>query len=423
MSILTRKIFSILVSGLVVVCLGAQLPAIAEKTDKAIYDELPAPRLPPAGGTLIDPTFGTEIMRITDETNAEDGGTYYSYWPTFNCDNTKLLVRTGKDGSAQIFGFDPTTFTLGNHAPIPVGLGAEGAIWSAKDPDTLYGFIGMALYAYHPSTKKSSLVADLKSRFKEEIPWQPSMSADDDVFAFSRRRMNNSGGSDYVGYAVYRRSDKSVVLDQSIILGDLDEVQIDKSGRWLVVKGETKTTKGFSIRDLQNGGQRKQLGAGPPDYALGHSDNSASFVAGFNNYLNTIDRRNFVDPTQIISALKLGNDWSQGDHISLLANDDSWMLVSFFPVNPSQTPAGIFHSEIILVKTDGSQSVRRLLHHHSIYKDYWDSPRANISRDGRFLAFTSNWGGRARRDMFVARIAPAPESPSKARPRRVGTPN
>ena len=99
------------------------------------------------------------------------------------------------------------------------------------------------------------------------------------------------------------------------------------------------------------------------------------------------------------------------------------MLVSLYPVNPSQTPAGIFHNEIILVKTDGSQTIRRLLHHHSIYKDYWDSPRANISRDGRFVAFTSNWGGRPRRDLFIARISQNLPAQSPARPRRVGITN
>jgi len=392
------------------------------RTDRNIYAEPRPPSLPRAGGKFFDPVFGTEIMRVTDESNAEDGGTYYSYWPTFNCDETKLLVKTGKDGSAEIFNFSPESFSLGAHAAIPQSpaghFGTEGAMWSAKDPDTLYGFSSMAIYAYHPSKRTYSLIADLRKKFPGDIPWQPSMSTNDDVFAFARRRMNSSGGSDYVGYSVYRRSDDSIVLDQSITTGDLDEVQIDKTGRWLIVKGETKTTKGFSIRDLQNGGQRSQLGAGPPDYAPGHSDNGSNFVSGFNNYLNTIDRRNFANPSPLISELKLENDWSQGLHISLLANDETWMLVSLYPVNPSQTPPGVFHNEIILVKTDGSQAVRRLLHHHSVYKDYWDSPRANISRDGRFIAFTSNWGGRPRRDLFVARIGQISASAPKERPRR-----
>ncbi len=399
----------------------------SSKTDRGIYAEPPPPRLPRAGGKFFDPIFGTEIMRVTDEGSAEDGGTYYSYWPTLNRDNTRLLVKTGKEGSANIYSFDPSTFTLGARETIPKGptgyLGMEGAIWSGKDSDTLYGFVGMSLYAYHPSTKTFSLVVDLSGKFpRGDFPWQPSMSRNDDVFAFARRRANSKGGSDYVGYSVYRRSDNSIVLDQAISNSDLDEVQIDKSGRWLVVKGETKTTKGFSIRDLAHNGSRRELGAGPPDYALGHSDNGASFVSGFNNYLNTIDRRNFTNPIPIISELSLGKDWSQGSHISALADNESWMLVSLYEVSPAKTTVGPFHNEIILVKTDGSEDVVRLLHHHSVYKEYWDTPRANISRDGRFVAFTSNWGGLRHRDLFIARIpVPIPTiSPAKSRLRRVG---
>src|SRR6266513_3744818 len=33
----------------------------------------PAPVLPPAGGSFVDPTFGTTIVRITDPSNAPQG--------------------------------------------------------------------------------------------------------------------------------------------------------------------------------------------------------------------------------------------------------------------------------------------------------------------------------------------------------------
>lgn len=395
------------------------------KTDRSIKAEPPPPTLPRAGGKFFDPVFGTEIMRVTDESTAEEGGNYYSYWPTFNCDNTRLLVKTGKDGSAHVYEFNPKTFSLGRRSAIPKGpagyLGMEGSIWSGRDPDTLYGGIGLAIYAYHPSSQTFIRVADFSNKFPSgDFLWQLSMSRDDEVFAFSRRSPNSKGGSDFVGYSVYRRSDNSIVLDQSIVNNDLDEVQIDKSGRWLVVKGETKTTRGFSVRDLQNNGSRAQLGAGPPDYALGHSDNGKSFVSGFNNYLNTVDRRDFSNLRPIIKELSLGQDWSEGLHISQLADDESWILVSLYVVAPAKTPPGPFHNEVMLVKTDGSETVIRLLHHHSVYKEYWDTPRANISRDGRFVAFTSNWGDRGRRDLFIARVQIPAVSPAKTRLRRMG---
>jgi len=57
------------------------------------------------------------------------------------------------------------------------------------------------------------------------------------------------------------------------------------------------------------------------------------------------------------------------------------------------------------VATDGSQKVRRLAHHRSVFAEYYDAPRANVSRDGCFVAFTSNWGGSGRRDVFILNLA------------------
>src|SRR3954468_17138997 len=70
------------------------------KSDYNNYPKPPLPALPKAGGTFTDPVFGTTIMRATDEADgpAPGLGTYYSHWPTFNADNTKLLIRKGDNG-------------------------------------------------------------------------------------------------------------------------------------------------------------------------------------------------------------------------------------------------------------------------------------------------------------------------------------
>jgi hypothetical protein len=64
-------------------------------------------------------------------------------------------------------------------------------------------------------------------------------------------------------------------------------------------------------------------------------------------------------------------------------------------------------------------------------KDYWQTPRGNLSYDGRFAAFSSNWGGTNRVDLFVAKIdpplgagspqqgAPPADAGPRRRPRRV----
>ncbi len=65
-----------------------------------------------------------------------------------------------------------------------------------------------------------------------------------------------------------------------------------------------------------------------------------------------------------------------------------------------------FHDELYQVATDGSLAVRRYAHHFSVYDDdYYASPRADISRDGRFAAFTSNWGvAGGRKDVFILKL-------------------
>jgi len=56
--------------------------------------------------------------------------------------------------------------------------------------------------------------------------------------------------------------------------------------------------------------------------------------------------------------------------------------------------------------------VRRLCHHQSNYilsgENYWASPRASISYDGKFVMFTSNWGEPGRTDVFILKIPAAP---------------
>jgi hypothetical protein len=39
----------------------------ATGSDRKVYAEGPAPALPRAGGTFLDPAFGSTIMRLTDE--------------------------------------------------------------------------------------------------------------------------------------------------------------------------------------------------------------------------------------------------------------------------------------------------------------------------------------------------------------------
>jgi hypothetical protein len=256
--------------------------------------------------------------------------------------------------------------------------------------------------------------------------WQMSMSADCDSFAFTHKNASYKT----VGYGVYRRSTDSLTLNETS--ADVDEVRLDKSGRYLIAYLGHPDARGYDlyVHDLR-AGRFTALKPTAPDFSLSHGDVGSGFLVGWDNDENRFLRRELSDPHPFVTVLSMGGDW-MNQHVSMLARDEGWALVSFYSYGAAGgLGPGLFHNELVLVRTDGSGHFRRLLQHRSLAKDYWQTPRANLSYDGRFAAFSSNWGGTNRVDLFVAKIdpplgqgtQPSPAQPPRTqqRPRRVGS--
>ncbi len=362
------------------------------------------PDLPKAGGVFDDPTFGTRIMRVTDETDGRSCNNAYSYWPSFNRDSSRFFIWCGE--APMLYRFDPDGFKiLGKERLFSSKLSSgcfprwEDAIWSGTEPDILFCHEGLNLWRYDVGRKAFTLVKDFGGELPPGHLSQMSKSLDDHMFAFSLQNPR----WEVVGFIVWCQGEDRILLKRNAHDG-LDEVQLDKTGRYLVVK-TGKQGKGIvevRVMDLHTRATEDLTDDGP-DFAPGHSDNGRAIIIGADNWNNRITFRELSNPHQVRTVLDLGKDWSQDYHVSMLANDESWALVSLYVANTLPS-SGIFRNEILLVATDGSQRVRRLAHHRTVFKEYWDSPRANISRDGRFVVFTSNWGGRSRRDVFVVMV-------------------
>ncbi|MEN3333255.1 MAG: hypothetical protein V7641_2620 [Blastocatellia bacterium] len=380
------------------------------KTDRRVYAESAPPALPEAGGTLVDPVFGTTILRVTDERDGKSSETPYSYWPSFNKDSTRLYVKS--DDQSLLFGFDPDNFALTTRRKLFQRTLADGGfpwaddvIWSGTDSNLVYCHSGLRLYSYNVVLNNYELVHDFAGQVPGDTIWQMSRSLDDDTFGFHLKSSRNN--YKVVGYAAWKRSTNALYLVND---PQVNEVQVDKTGRYLVVTMElpdplpTPPASGVEVRvvDLQTK-QITDLKDGGPDFAPGHHDCGRGVVIGADNWNNTFTFRQLASPHKHVAVVGFNNDWSQGSHVSLLADDESWALVSTIIANKLPN-SGVFKNELLLVATDGSGRVRRLAHHHSVMRNYADMPRANLSRDGRFAAFTSNWGSSSRRDVFVVRI-------------------
>ncbi len=375
------------------------------KTDYNIYPEPRPPVLPAAGGTFVDPTFGTTIMRVTDERDGAFNVTNYSYYPSFNRDNSRLFIVSG--GQPTLYSFDPTGFRVSAKRPLFTGSlpggghpWSEDAIWSGIDRDVLYCHAGLKLYSYNVVTNAFTLIKDFTGQVAGTELMQMSKSIDDNAFGFHCR---TSAG--VVGYIAYRRSQDSIYRADT---SDVNEVQVDKTGSYLVVSTETAGFQSAIEVKIVNLSTRAvvNLTDGGPDFAPGHKDVGRGIVIGGDNWNNAFNFRRLDTPHQHYRVVEMGNDWTIGSHVSLLADDEGWLMVSTYYISNGLPSSGLFKNELFQVATDGSRRVRRLAHLHSTLREYWDSPRATISRDGRYAVFTSNWGATNRRDVFIVRIPP-----------------
>ena len=376
-------------------------------TDPFVRPIPPAGTPPPKGQPFVDPTFCQTLMRVTDGTDGTHCNVYYSYWPTFNVDSTRFIIAC--DLVPKLYEFDPDGFHFtakGNlFAPGALNLTTEGAIWSTSDRLRLYAHEGPRLWAFDVDTKTYTPIKDFSAEVNSgDYLWQMSKSLDDDVFAFTVRNSSDIAR----GYIAWKKS-SNTILRKNLQLSSLDEVQVDKSGKYLAVKAEFSSGVNFETQDLQTASSSTQLTRGYPDYGPGHSDNGVETVIGYEDTNNRFLKRSLhPDQAHSFSTVFDLHDWSQASHLSMLADNEGWCVISNFTnvATDADQSGNAFRQEIFQVSTDGNQSVRRLAHHHSIYFAYEDTPRANISRDGRFIAFTSNWNDQTRRDVYIIRVPP-----------------
>lgn len=416
----------------------------ALKTDRSVYRKPPLPLLLRAGGKFIDPVFGTEIMRATDEADgpAPGLGTYYSHWPTFNADNTRLLIRKGHTGDAILKTFDPANFRIGSGRevlplayPSGFGLSWESSIWSHSNPEVIYTFAndlkgGMRLYAYNITRKEFTLLKDFSflSRGRPDYLHQMNMSADDDVFSWSRMR---TGDGDPIGYLVWRRSTNKVLFDTPNTM-DLNEVHVDKTGHWLNIPLNKPLPDGDAMEFLNlDTGALAKIVSGAPDYEPGHGDLGTDCIVGFDAWGDGLTWRRLSSPhiwrSVFFFRTAIGRnggvtDWTHGFHGTMLADNEDWITIAtFHDPSATQVGSGIYDDEILQVSLDGSERIRRICHTRCAIDNktettsYWAMPKPTISRDGRFIAFTSNWEKSSRYDLFIVKIDPAP--------RLIGTPS
>lgn len=396
-------------------------PAVAENpdeetllTDTDVHTEPSLPTLGVAGTQITDPTFGTDILRVTDATTEPDTGSWkgvlnaYSTQQSFNSDNSRVLFLVVDGYSrARFFDFNPTAFTVNTTGYLltspPAGLQEYGMCWSATDPDLIYGVGNYNLYEITvPSGSSTTLKTFTGLGHTGGYVTQMNMSDDADVFAM-RFEGGTPAGS---GYVFWKRSTNTVLMSAAN-LANLDEVEVDKSGTYGIIVYSGGTSEVWTLATATQVGSDLTGNSG-----FNHRDCGSNGIFTHRPANTSIGYRTCAAPTSITDMLPgMTNPWSyatQQDHFSMQANNDLWALASRYH-DGGGTVSAAFDNEIVQIATDGSGRVRRICHHRSVFNEYYDSPFAGISRDGKFINFSSNWGSASgRHDGFIVRIPAAP---------------
>lgn len=292
--------------------------------------QLPSPVIfPPKGGKYIDPKFGTEITRLTDETDSNGINSHaYSSRPysPLSVDGKHLIL--GINGKPYLDDFDCSTLTSTNRRKLLAsytGTSIEwtSIVWSLVEPNRCF-FVepGKQNIWEHDVVRDSYGVV---KRFNDPALkiasiWGLSVSDDANLFAF---RATLTDGSSHA--AVYWRSINHVEVFPSAIV---HAVVVSPNGRILRILDSDQMATFYDLyADTISPPIGNGIGipASDPWGYLNHLDWNREWMVGGKAVENGIAARRFEKPTtgQLFWKPELRPDGSvdwYAHHVSLAGN-------------------------------------------------------------------------------------------------------
>ena len=437
-------------------------------TDRNTYVKPSLPRLGAAGYSFNDPTFGSKIMRVTDG-RTRPGVRNRSYrvasnahLAAWNATSTAFFVMSN-DGTSIPFAFNPATMAASRILPSKWGDGGFTFAFyiepqfSLVNPNAIYGAVSggnhRTLSKYDFSTGVYTTVVDLDT----------VASGLDNTYVGgvmtggtpSENLMTFFGGASqdkhYLALWVplgNMAGQKLLNTIDSTINGTptgtplnfhLHSAQIDKSGRYVflyptavdltaprsapqVVLWDTATDTITPITSSMKAGGHDAAGYGywvNQDCCTSSSWDAAQWQ--FRSLSSPAQTSDLISPVLSVKEVFLADHttWNNAQPSTLVP-----VISSTYRYGDNTTPWRAWDDEIIGIDTAGGGGiVYRFAHHRSnVGSDanpaqpyFWYEPIANISPDGRWVLFTSNWEktlgrdsseGTFRQDVFLVRLTP-----------------
>jgi hypothetical protein len=442
----TRRILSLLCAAL---CLLIASQNIAQAQSGGFVDASSAaglrPKLstgeiqtfmPPRGMFTFPAPYSTTGIRLT---NGSDCGGQdcvlsvgYSYWSNINnhVGSDTMLVFLGLErrrggGGPTLFSFNKRTGETQNLGPMfssdsPYSWATgEGWYFSATQPTTLYMNDGPRMLRYDVMTHAMNEVYNVETLLGAgRVIWQMHSSNDDHVHSAT---VKDSGSYRELGCMAW--DDRRPNLPTFVAAkGDYDECQIDKSGRYLVVKENVDGRNGEDNRviDLQTGAETLFL---DENGAAGHSDLGYGYMVAEDNFNAMPGAVRVWQLGQELSGSNNGHADGQG---TLVYELSSWKIGIGHIAHGNSTNTSSSGqmacvsnasrdnlprvNEIVCFRLDGSMQALVVAPNMTDLNaagggndDYWKIPSGNIDVTGEYFIWTANMGTN-RQDAFIVRI-------------------
>jgi hypothetical protein len=418
----------------------------------------PLPDLPPiaVGQVITDPTFGSRIARVTGpDTNPQAPGVSYrssdsTIQRAWNSTVTRVTIEDTY-GQQLVFAFDPTTararfvrqvrFDRRRHDPRTtpdriVPFNGSDCSWHDTNPDRLYGRSGNKIIkVFDFATEQMTTVIDLDTLGLN----LPAESYTSGVCVMADRLMTTCGGSvnddnhiivtgPLSGTPDWQTRDTLALTQFNGGRGFLlHSTTLDLSGRFiLMVPSEKSGVEGHHLFtwDLQTDQVTEITTAVSGHCALGRGVyvnqdckpdtpwDAAQWTFRAFDQPNVV--ANTIDPVLTPQEIYLGEHPSWTNE----GTGHEAFVSATYRYAPSDVPWRAWDEEVITINV-ATGEVRRQCHHRSQVLDsnnawdYWSTPRPNVSPDGKFALFTSNWGrtlgpnpveGGDRQDAFIVEL-------------------
>jgi hypothetical protein len=352
---------------------------------------------------ILDPTFKTQITRITDQTAFKD--TYkairhnYAKNQPWNADGSLIMISY----EYNVHILDGKTYKYIKD----INLGNMQPIWSNTNPTIIFArgvnssytennqFIKIDVNTGEKTILHTFTEYDFVSIGEEE----GNVSNDDQYVVL----MAKKGTSTYS--IMYNIQTDTVVSVWNMNGKWPDWVAVSQSGQYILVNWNTdgpSRYQGIEVYDQNFNFLRQAVVYGSHadmGYDVNGNEVLVSFASGIANASIIATRLDGVG--RIIVIDKSPGFWA--GHISCRnLNRPGWCYLSH-----AESNTGIVgYDETFAVKLDGSQTVERFAHeHHVPLSQYYEEPMAVPSRDGYKVLFSSNWDGGSVVYDYIAEMA------------------